>query len=239
MVSLVFRFFLRGLVLLSFRFSLSLYHLCLFTSPSLSRSLYRRVAFYLFFLAFRIARALSLSFLHANNLDRSQETESELVSRAGVLIQTEGAPRRRANCKRAELQCESLTSRELGNFSFVSLHLSRRFTRMSSSLVHLGIAAGAGLVLGAAGAFSLSSSPSTSSRRSPPPSTQSTPPPLDRPEQALPPSRGQGQPVEVYHGGLTGRDLRSTILSGSTIGKSPLFLSLNPLCAFNDPRADE
>ncbi|GAA6012749.1 hypothetical protein JCM11491_002549 [Sporobolomyces phaffii] len=84
---------------------------------------------------------------------------------------------------------------------------------MSSSVIHLGIAASAGLVLGAAGAFSLSSP------RKPPPSPPSAAQPVPpRPEHALPPVQGQGRPAEVYHGGLTGRDLRSTILSGSTIG---------------------
>ncbi|GAA5838607.1 hypothetical protein JCM3766R1_006031 [Sporobolomyces carnicolor] len=87
---------------------------------------------------------------------------------------------------------------------------------MSSSIVHLGIAASAGLVLGAAGAFSFSSTSST--RKQPPPSTATPPPSLGRPENALPPLSGQGKPAEVYHGGLTGRDLRSSILSGSTIG---------------------
>ncbi|GAA5947859.1 hypothetical protein JCM3765_001114 [Sporobolomyces pararoseus] len=87
---------------------------------------------------------------------------------------------------------------------------------MSASIVHLGIAASAGLVLGAAGAFSFSSSSST--RKQPPPPSTSTPPPPVRPDQALSPLAGQGKPAEVYHGGLTGRDLRSSILSGSTIG---------------------
>ncbi|GAA5915178.1 ribonuclease [Sporobolomyces salmoneus] len=83
---------------------------------------------------------------------------------------------------------------------------------MSSSLVHLGIAASAGLVLGAAGAFSVSR------KQSPPPSTSSPSGSTGRPENALPSLAGQGKPAEVYHGGLTGRDLRTTILSGSTIG---------------------
>ncbi|GAA5843329.1 hypothetical protein JCM5353_005275 [Sporobolomyces roseus] len=86
---------------------------------------------------------------------------------------------------------------------------------MSSSLVHLGIAASAGLVLGAAGAFSFTSTSSSRTLPPPPPSSQTNP---ARPEHALPPLQGQGKPAEVYHGGLTGRDLRSTILSGSTIG---------------------
>ena len=92
---------------------------------------------------------------------------------------------------------------------------------MSSSLVHLGIAASAGLVLGAAGAFSFSSSSSTRSNPLPPPPPSSHGNP-GRPEHSLPPLTGQGKPAEVYHGGLTGRDLRSTILNGTTIGQSPL-----------------
>ncbi|GAA5941424.1 ribonuclease [Sporobolomyces koalae] len=82
---------------------------------------------------------------------------------------------------------------------------------MSASLVHLGIAASAGLVLGAAGAISFGS---PARKPSPSPSTPAAPPPTP----GFPPQAGQGTPAQVYHGGLTGADLRSTILSGSTIG---------------------
>ncbi|GAA6060619.1 hypothetical protein JCM10212_006370 [Sporobolomyces blumeae] len=89
---------------------------------------------------------------------------------------------------------------------------------MSSSLVHLGIAASAGLVLGAAGAFSLNKSNSPRPSSTPPPPPPSSGPTAVSPAGAPPLGLGPQGRAEVYHGGLTGRSMRESILSGGSIG---------------------
>lgn len=96
---------------------------------------------------------------------------------------------------------------------------------MSSSLVHLGLAAASGLVLGAAGALTLSK-----------PSQATFPPPQQQQQQqAQPPAAyplaasRQGQPAQVYAGSLAQgvAAARDVVVHPSSIGSSsPPFPSL-------------
>ncbi|GAA5833575.1 hypothetical protein JCM11251_003530 [Rhodosporidiobolus azoricus] len=86
---------------------------------------------------------------------------------------------------------------------------------MSSSLIHLSLAAASGLVLGAAGALTLNK-PKPSSAASPSPvPTQ----PGAAPVSALPPGSPRAAPPQVIGGGLTVQaDLQDKIVQGGTIG---------------------
>ncbi|GAA5937800.1 hypothetical protein JCM1841_004062 [Sporobolomyces salmonicolor] len=87
---------------------------------------------------------------------------------------------------------------------------------MSSSILHLSLAAASGLVLGAAGALSFSSS----QKKQQSPQQQISAGPSGA-AGGLPPAVGvpaKVGAVEVYHGGLTGRNVRDLVMNGGSIG---------------------
>ncbi|GAA5908492.1 hypothetical protein JCM5296_004775 [Sporobolomyces johnsonii] len=85
---------------------------------------------------------------------------------------------------------------------------------MSSSILHLSLAAASGLVLGAAGALSFSSSQKKQQSQqigtAPGGVAGGLPPAVGVPAKAA--------AVEVYHGGLTGRNVRDLVMNGGSIG---------------------
>lgn len=80
---------------------------------------------------------------------------------------------------------------------------------MSSSVVHLALAAAAGLTLGAGATFALRPAASPARKEE-----GAFPVPSERSIKA-----GQGQPPAVYHGGLTGTDLVSRVMDPVSIGE--------------------
>ncbi|BGP21065.1 hypothetical protein JCM10213_007583 [Rhodosporidiobolus nylandii] len=90
---------------------------------------------------------------------------------------------------------------------------------MSSSIVHLGLAAASGLVLGAAGALSFSK---PKQQVSPPPPQQGQQPGMGgAPVSAVPGTlKGDklGAPAQVYNGGLAVSEVKDRVVNGGTIG---------------------
>jgi endonuclease G len=92
---------------------------------------------------------------------------------------------------------------------------------MSSSLVHLGLAAASGLVLGAAGALTLSPKPAKASQLPPPPPQQQPQQPQAQPPAAFPLSasrQGGGGVAQAYAGSLA--QSSGGVVVPSSIGSS-------------------
>ncbi|GAA5858227.1 hypothetical protein JCM8547_005698 [Rhodosporidiobolus lusitaniae] len=105
---------------------------------------------------------------------------------------------------------------------------------MSSSVLHLGLAAASGLVLGAAGALTLSKKPTAS----PSPQAQSTPSPASNALSAAPgalQNERLGQPAQVYAGGLA-VGAKDVVVNGRTIGPISDLLTRTAYTAAYDRR---